>query len=78
MSQTQLIQAHCNTCGGSRNHKLLKEVSKSWVTPTSEQYSVWSKSEYCLLECAGCEMVRLRHQTWFSEETDEDGQPLIN
>lgn len=75
MSRVDILKAHCNTCGGMRRHYVLKKVSKSWE---DDRYSVWSKNEYSLLECAGCEDISLLHHSWFSEETDSNGNPILN
>ena len=77
MPTTQPTQAHCNACGGIRNHRVLKKVAKSWETSLNEGYSVWSEDEYEMLQCCGCDQVRLRKRSTFSEETDEDGRPLV-
>lgn len=78
MPRTAPIQAYCNACGGLRNHRVLKKVEKSWDQALNDRYTVWSQSEYLMLQCAGCDQARLRHRSWFSEETDEDGRPLMN
>ena len=75
MTRSKTIYAHCNDCSGMRKHLILKKVTKSW---NHEDIGVWGKNEYSLLECAGCEDIRLIHQSWFSEETDADGSPVLN
>jgi len=30
-----------------------------------------------MIKCCGCENVALRHQSWFSEDTDIQGRPII-
>ncbi len=75
LARIEVMQAQCNTCGGMRKQRILKKVSKSW---DDERYSVWGKNEYSLLECAGCEDISLLDQSWFSENTDSDGNPVLN
>lgn len=70
-----MTYAYCNDCGGMRRHRMLKKVSKSWQ---DESGGIWGKNEYSLLECGGCEDIRLVHHSWFSEETDADGNPILN
>jgi hypothetical protein len=48
MPPAKPIQAHCNTCGGLRNHRVLKKVTKTWDEPLNDRYTVWSESEYLL------------------------------
>lgn len=75
MAKPILMQAHCNTCGGSRHHHVLFERQQPWQ---DDQYSIHGANEYYVLECAGCQEIRLLHTHWFSEETDPDGNPILN
>lgn len=77
MPSPQNDQAHCNTCGGVRNHRVLKKATKFWENHLNERYTVWSEDEYVMLQCCGCEQVRLRQRSTFSEETDDMGRPLV-
>lgn len=77
MPKTESDQAHCNACGGIRNHRVLKKVVKTWENALNERYTVWSEDEYVMLQCCGCDQVRLRQRSMFSEETDDDGRPLV-
>lgn len=72
------MKAHCNTCGGMRNHERLNKVVKRWNETIHDGYQISGADTYFLLECKGCESVKLLHQSWFSEHTDPDGEPIIN
>jgi len=66
---------HCNECGRQTNHSILFEKDKPW---SDSQYEVSGSDSYMLIECCGCESVKLVHEHWFSEYTDFDGRPTIN
>ncbi|MGZ8251396.1 MAG: DUF4145 domain-containing protein [Methylophilaceae bacterium] len=68
---------HCNTCGGDRNHLLINKVKKYGDQELSEGCSISWGNIYSVLECAGCETIKVLHETWFSEDTDGTGQPII-
>src|SRR5690242_4293164 len=63
-----IVKAHCNECGGERNHDLLHSVQTSWE---DEEAEVWSKDTYETLRCCGCELIKLRHRHMFSEDYEE-------
>jgi hypothetical protein len=65
------IKAHCNRCGGDRNHEVLHSEKTSWE---HEEYSIGGSYQYDTLKCLGCDSVKLRHTSWFSE----DDTPTIN
>ena len=64
MKQTK---AHCNRCGGDRNHKVLHSTITSWE---DDESGIGGKDEYETLTCLGCDSVMLRHSSWFSEDPD--------
>lgn len=64
-------KAHCNTCGGERNHNVLHSEKTSWEDP---EQPISGSDTYETLKCCGCENVKLRHISWFSED---DG-PTVN
>ena len=75
MEQGDIVKAHCNICAGERNHQLLHFHSKEWTEEVDDYGSyVSGEDRYELLQCAGCERVTLRHSSYFSENTDDDGR----
>ncbi|MDO5686870.1 MAG: DUF4145 domain-containing protein [Neisseria sp.] len=70
-----ILKAHCNICGGKRNHEQLKLIEKRW-SDGNKYYEIDGGDLYILLECMGCESVKVLHESWFSEETDEEGYPI--
>ena len=68
---TKAITAHCNHCGGMRNHDVLHSVKSEWSD--AEEYCCGS-NEYETLRCAGCEDIKLRH---ISRHSDDE-EPTIH
>jgi hypothetical protein len=65
------VRAHCNECGGERTHSILHSETTSW----SDNDDGTSGSEtYEMLRCLGCDNIKLRHTSSFSE----DENPTIN
>ena len=60
-------KAHCNTCGGERNHDLLHSENTSWQ---DDDVHISGSDRYETLKCCGCENVKLRHTSWFSGEDE--------
>lgn len=77
MHDVTLKSAHCNHCGGHRNHEVMNKIDKSWNEDVGENYQISGRNLYTVLECRGCESVKILHQSWFSEETDENNAPLM-
>lgn len=67
----EITKAHCNTCGGERNHEILHSEKTSWSDPV---HPISGRDTYQTLRCCGCENIKLRHTSWFSE----DDKPTIN
>lgn len=63
--------AHCNTCGGDRNHVVLHSEKTTWET---QDHGVHGSDRYDTLKCGGCDGVKLRHTAWCSE----DDEPTVN
>lgn len=78
MTDITLKKAHCNTCGGARNHLLLNKIRKDGEELLESRYRVSWGDTYYVLECCGCESVRLLQESWFSEDTDHEGQPNLH
>lgn len=73
--ENQVIKAHCNSCGPHISHDVRKLVEKAW---DDEESRVDGVDRYFLLECRGCERITLRHDSWNSYETDDQGHTIIN
>lgn len=58
-------KAHCNTCGGDRNHDVLHSEKTTWE---DEDYPISGSDTYETLKCCGYGTVKLRHTSWFSED----------
>lgn len=73
-------RAPCNRCVQSTNHDVLWEMERPWSEQLDDEgcYRIEGSDTYTVVQCAGCDAVRLIHRHWFSEETDPDGTPLIH
>ena len=69
-SETKETRAHCNTCGGERNHKVLCLEESSW---NDEENRCWGNDEYEMLKCCGCGSIKLRNREFTSYVYDENG-----
>ena len=77
MAKQNRLTAHCNRCGGDTNHTSLKVVDDPWDQDIGHGYSICGSSTHNLLKCAGCGEIKLRVTSWFSEETDIEGAPIV-
>jgi hypothetical protein len=66
------IMAHCNRCGPHTRHDALALAHRHWDDHDSQ---VDGDDRYQLLECRGCGKICLRHESWNSYETDDEGHP---
>jgi hypothetical protein len=57
-------KAHCNTCGGNRNHAVLHSETTSW---REDDAGISGGNRYEMIKCLGCEAIRMRDESWFSE-----------
>jgi hypothetical protein len=73
----KIIKVHCNKCGGERRHEVLHHETVTWEEVVDDRYPIDGGDAYDLVKCCGCENVALRHQTWFSEDTDEQSRPNV-
>jgi hypothetical protein len=71
MLNAEAVRAHCNGCGGDRNHSVLHRESTIWE---DEQSGASGKDEYEMLRCMGCERICLRHRSW----QDSDPEPSMH
>ena len=77
-STSPVAKEHCNTCLGVKNHDVVHVEETFWQNELDEQQGVFIQGgdRWTLLKCRGCEDVRLKHASWFSEDTDADGRPI--
>ena len=63
-TKKEIKRAHCNACGGERNHQLLMQRTKTWRQDVhlGGEYFVSGGDLYYFLECMGCEQVKLLHE----------------
>lgn len=62
-------KAHCNTCGGERNHDIRHSEKTTWE---DGEYHISGSDTYETLKCCGCDAIKLRHLSWFSEDGDQE------
>jgi hypothetical protein len=72
MPNNSTRNAHCNNCGGQKNHAIHNKIVKQW----SEKFQgedIYGEDTYILAECLGCNSIKLIHESWFSEDCDSNG-----
>lgn len=67
------VKAHCNICLGEKNHQVLFKHKRRWIEEINPDFSVDGDDVYELLQCGGCDSIKLRHKSRFSEDFDENG-----
>ena len=72
-NKTPTIKAHCNICLGEKNHQVLFKHKRHWFEDVAPDFSVDGDDVYELLQCGGCDSIKLRHKSRFSEDFDENG-----
>lgn len=77
VANDQSLKAHCNKCGGTRNHWILFHKIQTDEHEVNNHYSVFWTNSFRLIECQGCESIKLLHESVFSEEADENGNPIV-
>ena len=73
----EILKAHCSKCSGERRHELLHRETVRGSELIDEKFSIDWADRYDMVKCCGCEAVALRHQHWFSEDTEVDGRPVM-
>lgn len=68
------MRAHCNYCGGHKNHLILHQVRDA--DDSGEQF--WYSSLFSLIKCAGCDAIHLRQDSTFSGNVDQYGNQIVN
>jgi len=53
------MRAHCNECGGDKNHLILHEVNSQW---SIEEGEIWGDIAHKMLQCAGCDSINLANK----------------
>lgn len=61
------VKAHCNTCIGDRNHDVLHSERTTWA---DDEQDISGSDKYETLKCCGCEAIKLRHISSFSEDDE--------
>lgn len=62
------VSIPCLSCGGARrNHRVIKEYIDQWRI---EEDNVFGKSTYQICQCAGCNSIRFRIESWNSDVID--------
>lgn len=68
------MKAFCNQCKRETNHKVIKEVKKTY-----DFEDMWAKGVWQIIECNGCDDVSFREEWENSEDYDlEEGYPIKN
>lgn len=60
-------KAHCNACGGERNHSVLHSEKTSW---DAKEDGICGADLYEMLRCNGCENITFRRTSWSSEDPE--------
>ena len=76
--KANVVKEHCNTCLGWKNHVLVHTETTGWSEDVDEGAHISGGDSWTLFRCLGCDAVRLRHQRWFSEDTDSYGRPNVS
>lgn len=63
------MQAHCNKCRRTTNHRVLQSREQ---TGRDDEQGFWWRTNYDMLECLGCGDVMLRQSFLFSENEGEE------
>jgi len=74
------IKEHCNKCLGWKNHVIVHTERTDWSEEIDDEHGVYISGGdiWDLMRCLGCDNVRLKHRSWFSEDCDERGNPAVN
>lgn len=72
----EIIKAYCNKCCDERRQEILHSECTTWNEEMDYDTFIHGADTYAMIKCCGCENVALRHSSWFSEITDEQGKPI--
>lgn len=70
---------HCNICLQPTHHEILYAKRTTWQEEIDDQRGIFIDGGdlWELIRCRGCSSIRLRHRSWFSEDSDDQGHPAI-
>ena len=73
------VKEHCNKCLGWKNHVIVHTERTDWSEEVdgSNGAEIGGGDVWDLMRCLGCDTIRLKHRSWFSEATDEQGNPAV-
>lgn len=76
----KIVREHCNLCLGTKNHLVVYEHRTSWNDGDNDDWgpSVGGGDLWTLFSCCGCETVKVKHESWCSEDTDEEGNMRVS
>lgn len=75
---TSTTPAHCNNCGGRRNHHVRCEHEKHYSERIDDYCTLQTYDKYSIVECCGCGNVSIKHIHTFSEDMDEQGREVVH
>ncbi|MCR4288731.1 MAG: DUF4145 domain-containing protein [Candidatus Scalindua sp.] len=75
---SDIVQDHCNHCGPGVNHDVVYKFTKSDSEVIKSQFEICWADIFTVLKCRGCNSVKIKHEDWFSEDTDDTGNPIVN
>src|SRR6266487_4356576 len=76
MEQGDIVKAHCNICAGERKHLIVHLHQTKWSDEIADDTFIHGEDRYELLQCAGCDNIALRHTSFHSEITDDEGRAV--
>jgi hypothetical protein len=62
-------RAHCNPCGGIKHHEVLHTETSTW---SDDNHHIHGADQFQTLKCSGCDAIKLRHTSSFSESDEDD------
>lgn len=74
----EVIKEHCNKCGPYVNHNVVNKIEVRDGEVIDNRYELSWADIYTVLQCAGCDSVKILHEDWFSEHYEPDGNLTIN
>lgn len=70
IKEKKTVKVHCPKCGGGfRNHQILASHDNRW---TDDESHVSGAEHYQICQCLGCDTIRFRETSWFSEDFDPE------
>lgn len=69
-NKEEITKGHCNQCGGETKHFVVAQRSKPGREDLDDEGDSWIEwnTTWEMLECCGCETIKLRKSFWFSED----------